>query len=471
MTTFYLVVIGFIFLSLYLIMLLLPKRLKESKSIFLNPDSFPKDFLWGTGEDAYQHEGSNYHNDWAEWEGRTKPFKDGENGCAGRASDFWNKWQEDFNLAKNDGQNVHRIGIEWSRIEPDEGKFDREAIEQYKAMLKDLKAKGMTTFVNLWHFTLPIWISKKGGFETNNIFPFWERYVKLCAEEFGPFTDFFSTMIDSQIYALRGYFVGEIPPNKIDSALGLKVYKHLAIAHVIAYETLKKHAPQKEKTQVGIIYFFTLYEKGKTPLDSFVHKQMDNLFNWDFLDSLYSGSIDLRVFGNKRIKKIIHTHKNTIDWLGINYYTRELLSFSTKAPGLLKRTTLSSAPLTDMRWEIYPEGMYKIIKILEKRYPKVPFYITENGLADATDTKRPRFIVDYISYLKKALDTGSDVRGYFFWSLTDNLEWTDGYWPKFGLYQVDRTTYARTETRSARVFRFIAKNNRLPSEKEFLDIK
>jgi len=425
------------------------------------PDGpFPEGFLWGTGEDAYQHEGGNDNADWYAWErSEPRPFRDGS--TAGRCVDFWNRWEEDLARAANDGQNFHRIGIEWSRVEPEPGRYDEEAFERYRAMLEFQKARGMTTAVNLWHFTLPAWAAKAGGWEADSTMERWRAYVQACGRRLGDLVDYWSTMIDAQIYVLRGYFAGDIPPLKKEPALGLRVLATLARAHAEAYRVLKPFGGR-----VGMIYFFSLCRSAGNPLDALVTRQFDDIFNWNLLDALRDGRLRASILGGPRLDEELPT-AGTLDWLGVNYYYREIVSFSPRENGLVRRGPPAGSPLTDLGWEIYPEGLYRLCKALERRYPGVPMMIAENGLADEADTKRPRFIIDHLSWLALLLREGCPVLGYSYWAGTDNLEWTEGFGPRFGLYRVDRQTLERRETASARLYRLIAKENRLPSEAEF----
>lgn len=430
---------------------------------------FPEGFLWSTGEDAYQHEGGNIHADWYEWEkGATHPFRDGN--VSGRCVDFWNRYESDFDLARNDGQNAHRIGIEWSRVEPEEGVWDEEAWAHYSAMIDAMRERGFTVFVNLWHFTLPAWATGKGGWLNDDVFARWEAYVGECARRFGSRIDYWSTMIDAQIYAIRGWFIGDVPPLKVDQAEGIRVYQRLIDAHAEAYRIIKKTGlcPQGVSSpRVGMIYFFALFENGGNFFDNFARNQLNGFFNENMLDALFTGNLSINIFGSPAVKRSEEKWKGTLDWLGVNYYFREVVRFSPRAVGFVLRLPGPGNERTDMNWEIYPEGIYRLCQQLSVRYPGLPLMIAENGMADSDDTRRPRMIVDHVAWVRRLVEEGYPVFGYTYWSLTDNLEWTEGFDPKFGLYRVDRDTMERTETRSARVFRFIAQNNRLPTPEEF----
>ncbi len=450
----------------------LPRLLtKPRPSAHIEPDiaPFPDGFLWASGEDAYQHEGGNSNADWYKWElSEPRPFKDGS--VSGICADFWNRWEEDFTQAADDGHNSHRIGIEWSRVEPEEGVWDEEAWTRYSKMIDSMRSKGFVVFVNLWHFTLPAWAAARGGWLDEGVFTRWEAYVRECARRFGGRVDYWSTMIDAQIYVLRGWFLGDLPPCGKNPSEGLRVMKRLLDAHAAAYRiirTMAKRSENQAPPSIGMIYFFSIFESAGNPLDRFVCSQLDTVFNRNIPDALHSGVLDVRIAAGPSLKIHEPAWKGTLDWLGVNYYYREIVTFSPLEVGFVRRTPGPGKERTDMDWEIYPEGLYRLCVDLSRRYPGIPLMIAESGMADADDSRRPRMILDHIAWTKRLVDEGYPVIGYTYWSLTDNLEWTEGFTPKFGLYRVDRNTMERTETRSARVFRFIARNNRLPTPEEY----
>ncbi len=444
----------------------------KSKAIQTDGQVFPEGFLWSTGEDPYQHEGGNTNTDWHRWEQQIpSPIANGD--TCGACIDFYNRYEEDFSLAKADGQNAHRIGIEWSRVEPEPGIYDEEAWEHYGQMLQSLQDKGFTIFLNLWHFTLPVWASDMGGFESDQVLQRWEAYVQQCARRFGKQVHYWSTMIDAQIYALAGYATDRIPPCVNDMERGIRMYRTLIHAHGKAYKILKKEAEVPEdapnkSASVGMIYFFYHYEPKGVLLDRLVYKQMDRIFNWNMLDALYSGTIDINVLFGPTVREHNKDFADSLDWIGVNYYTRQLISFNPLKPGFINYTDVKKYETTDMDWEIYPEGLYRLCKKLEKRYPGVPLFIAESGLADESDRKRPQFILDHLAWVHKLIEENCPVFGFTYWSITDNWEWAEGFWPKFGLYEVNRETFERRPRKSATLFRFIATNNRLPRKDEIV---
>ena len=441
-----------------------------SARIFVDGQVFPEGFLWSTGEDPYQHEGHNYNNDWYLWEKQTpSPVKNGDR--CGPCIDFYNRYEEDFRNAADDGQNAHRIGVEWSRIEPEPEKYDEEALDHYRNMLTSLREKGFTVFLNLWHFTLPIWASRRGGWEDPYVFSRWEALVRRCAEEFGSLVDYWSTMIDAQIYALAGYAAGDIPPCVKDIKRAVTVYRRLMDAHGAAYHIIKQYAAlpvgsPHPSPRVGMIYFFFYYEPRGFLLDRYVCRAMDNIFNWNMLDALHNGEVNISVPLGPSVKEQDPSLKGTLDWLGINYYTRQMVSINPFKPGFIEYKNLTIYPATDMGWEIYPEGLYLVTREAARRYPGVPLFVAESGLDDEKDRIRPKYILDHLAWTHRLIQEGLPVFGFTYWSLTDNWEWAEGFEPKFGLYAVDPNTMERQPRNSAHLFRFIARNNRLPSEEE-----
>ncbi len=442
-----------------------------SRRLSLRNRSFPEGFLWATGEDAYQHEGGNHNNDWARWEAQTpSPIQDGR--TCGTSIDFYHRYEGDFRRAEGDFQNAHRIGVEWSRLEPEKGSYDENAFEHYEDMLSSMKSLGFTVFLNLWHFTLPLWAADRGGWDDESVMERWKALVEKVARRFGKYVDYWSTQIDSQIYALRGNALGEIPPNKTDLKLAMRIYRQLILAHAEAYHIIKAHANvdmegNRRDPRVGLIYFFFHFEPKSIFIDRYVTRQLENLFNWAFLDACSTGQIDIGIPPGPSVSEFNQKVKGTLDWIGINYYTRQIISFHPFKPGFTSLQNYPDYPKSDMDWEIYPEGLYRLGKKLAERYPGIPLMITESGLADAEDSRRPQFILDHLAFVHRLIEEGCPIFGFTYWSLTDNWEWQEGFRPKFGLYEVDLETKERRPRRkSVELYRFIVRNNRLPSEEE-----
>jgi len=368
---------------------------------------FPENFLWGSATSSYQVEGRIENNDWAQ------AAQAGTVPAAGIATDHYNRYEEDFDIAKSLGQNAHRFSIEWARIEPEEGRFNEIEIEHYKKVIDALRNRGMEPFVTLWHFTLPLWFSKMGGFTNSKASFYFSRYTEYVVSRLGDRVKFWITINEPLIYARKSFLAKNKswPPFKNNIFRFFKVIKTLIASHIMSHNVIKK---LNSAHQVGIAKNNIYFE------------------NYPFI----------KYFWNS-----LFTIKNSLDFIGLNYY------FHRRFP----RT--KGKNLTDMGWEIYPKGIYHVLKYL-KKYKK-PIYITENGLADEQDKKREKFIKGHLLWVHKAIQEGVDLRGYFYWSLLDNFEWAHGFDPRFGLVEVDYQTLQRKIRPSAYEYAKICKNNKL----------
>jgi len=368
---------------------------------------FPKGFFWGASTSAYQVEGG-IQNDWSEW---------GSKFDAGIACDHYNKFEEDFDLAKAMNNNAHRFSIEWARIEPEEGTFNQAEIEHYRNVILALKERNLEPFVTLYHWTLPIWFAEKGGWLNKDAPKYFERFVEKIVSEYKDLVKFWITLNEPNIYVAHSFLAGEWPPFCRSFIKTKKAYNQLVQSHRRAYAMIHKIS---SFAQVGITTDNIDYH-------GILKLFLNNIWNHKFL---------------KEIRK----HQN---FIGLNYY------FSHSLLKLIFPKTVKDK--TDMGWEIYPKGIYHVLKDL-KRYNK-PIYITEDGLADKKDEKRTKFIIDHLKWVHKAIKEEIDVRGYFHWSLMDNFEWDKGFEPRFGLIEIDYKTLKRIPRPSSKIYAKICKAN------------
>lgn len=329
-----------------------------------------------------------------------------KNYISGRACDHYNRFREDFDIAESLGHNAHRFSIEWSRIEPEEGKFNEKEIEHYREVVRALRERGMEPFVTLWHWTLPVWFSQKGGWESAEARSYFLRYAEKICAALKDDVRFWITLNEPGAWAAQAYLFGMFPPGKINFFAMVRVYLNLLHLHKETYRMLKKTDP---RFFVGLAESMEWYEV------SFVRRIIHYFRDYYFVDHI----------------------SNELDFIGINFY---------KVIGLRNNHPFVS----DLGWKLHPRFLYSILKKFQK-YQK-PIFITENGLADARDALRGRFIKEHISWVAKAIGEGVDVRGYFHWSLLDNFEWDSGFWPRFGLVEVDYKTMERKIRPSAREY-------------------
>jgi len=400
---------------------------------------FPSGFYWGAATSAHQVEGGNV-NDWSRWEKENaerlakkagKHWKspsrfhraetswqkekfpemlNPENYISGSACDHYNRYEEDFDIAKKLGHNAHRFSIEWSRIEPEEGKFNQKEIDHYRDVIRALKQRNLEPFVTLWHFTCPTWFADKGGWLNRKAVFYFTRYVEKIVSELGSDVKFWITLNEPVLYAFMSYLKGDWPPQIKMPKKFNKVVRIFVKAHRESYKIIKDRNPL---ANVGIAKDNSYFSQFVwwCPFEWLIVKILKYIVNESFLNKI-----------NK-----------CQDFVGLNYYFHREIG--------LFRHKVKQENKTDMGWEICPEGIYHVLKDL-KKYDK-PVYILENGIADADNSKREKFIEDHLIWVRKAMDDGVDVRGYFHWSLLDNFEWDKGFWPKFGLVRVCKGTLDR----------------------------
>lgn len=382
---------------------------------------FPKNFLWGAAVSAYQVEGGIENCDWS------------EEFSAGSACDYYNRYEKYFDLAKELNQNIHRFSLEWSRIQPSEEKFDRNEIDHYRKVLLALKKRKIKSMVTIWHYTLPLWLSRKGGWQNSKAVEYFQQYAEFVVEELDDLVDFWITLNEPLVYMSLAYIIGRFPPRKRNILSAAPVFFNFINAHKKAYLAIHDF---NKKARVGIAenYSFSdAYNK-----KSFLNNKA--VFIWDFLSN--------RLF--------LELTKNHHDYLGVNYYFHNRIKIS---PSLFSPIEIrnENKKVSDMGWEIFPEGIYHTIMGLKKY--GLPIYITENGIADAADKRRAKFIVDHLKWTHKAIEEGADVRGYMHWSLLDNFEWDSGFAKRFGLIEVNHKTMETRIRPSALEYAKICKEN------------
>jgi beta-glucosidase len=380
----------------------------------------PPGFLLGAAMSAHQVEGNNTNSDWWNWEMQGKLPK------SGLACDHYNRYSEDYVLAKHLGFNSLRISIEWARIEPAENHWDNEAVEHYRKVLRKMKELGLVRMVTLYHFTLPQWLAQKGGFENRVAAAAFARYAWFIAKNLGDEIDIWCTINEPEVFTGQGYFKGIWPPFKNNIFLAIKVYRNLAKAHNSAYKAIKEVQPQ---AIVGIVKNNVYYEP-----------YADNFF-----DKLAAKTASY--WGNRYFLNMVQRHG---DYIGLNYYFTRTLSLSWKGVRVMNN---ESRPKSDFGWQTYPPGIYHVLTEL-KRYNK-PVYITENGIANARDDMREDYIRDHLAWALKAKQEGLDLRGYYYWSLIDNFEWAEGFKMLFGLVEINYSTQERKIRPSAAVIKEI----------------
>jgi beta-glucosidase len=415
---------------------------------------FPPDFLFGAATSSHQVEGNCTNNDWWAWEQAGKvPEK------SGLACDHYRRFREDFDLARELRHNAHRFSIEWSRIEPEEGRFSDDAIRHYRDVLSALRERGMEPIVTLHHFTLPQWLAAKGGWENPKIEGLFARYVGVVVDACKDLARWWITINEPLVIVFKGYVIGEWPPGKKEFPVAMKVVRQLLRTHVRAYHVIHERQPD---ARVSIAHHaLALSADDKSRLrDRLSLGTRSFLVNHMFLKALVNGHL--------RVPGVIWEglgSGRTLDFLGLNYYTRDFVrNAGFDLAGLLGSGSridhrMSIGQRNELGWEIYPEGMGRLLG--EYGRYGLPVLISENGTSTWRDQSRWLFIYMHLWQVARGLSEGVPIVGYLYWSLLDNFEWAEGYKARFGLVEVDYATQQRRVRPSALHFREVIRRNRL----------
>ncbi len=419
--------------------------------------TFPKNFYWGAATSAHQVEGGN-HNDWSQWEkenaerlardsesmyahwipvwnGIKNQALDPKNYISGRACDHYNRFKEDFDIAKSLNQNAHRFSIEWSRIEPEEGKFNKKEIEHYRQVIMALRERRIEPFVTLWHYTHPLWFTARGGWLHPKAGESFLRFTKKVVLEYKDDVKYWLTFNEPETVVREGYLQASRAPQERSLIKAFRVMRNLVETHKNAYSLIHKINSNAMVSFAESLVFFESYNKW--PHNLLLKKILQWWRNGQFVP-----------------KVISHC-----DFIGLQYYFHSKIRFNPFVSQWGFQFNENKLGLNDMGWEIYPEGIDYVLKDLKKY--NLPVIITENGLADYCDKYRADFIKDHLVWVHKAISEGVDVRGYLYWSFMDNFEWNQGFWPRFGLVEMDYKTLGRKIRPSAKMYAEICKNNAL----------
>lgn len=412
------------------------------------PPAFPKKFLWGASVSAHQVEGG-LHNQWSVWElehAKTlaaqseyqygdlpnwpaikRQAKTPANYISGAATGHYDRYEDDFELLTKLHMNAFRFSIEWSRVEPQEGAWNPEAIEHYKKYVQALQRRGIEPVVTLFHFTLPVWFAEMGGFEKRRNVQYFTRFAEKIISELGTHVRYIVTINEPEVYVDESYRLGHWPPSITSRRMAWRVMNNLAYSHIQAARAIRA---LNRRYKVSISKNSAYYYAGDDSVLSRRTAMLSQYIQDDyFLQKVYKHC----------------------DFLGVNYY------FSNRVYGY--RVHNPNERISDLGWDMSPANIQFALERLHEKY-HLPIIVTENGLADATDESRQWWLTQTIVGMQRAMASGVKIEGYLHWSLLDNFEWDKGRWPRFGLAEVDYITGARTLRPSAVWFGKIIKKAR-----------
>lgn len=407
-------------------------------------DLTQKTFLWGVAHSSFQVEGSPKDSDWRRWTQASGRVKDGTTAELG--TNFWNEWRRDLDWVSELGANSFRFSLAWERLEPRSGEFDTAAFARYREILLACRERGIEPLVTFLHFTLPGWLVDEGGLTSARFAECFERYCAQIFAELGDLLKYVITINEPMVQVTFGYLNGIWPPGlQNQGAKAARAAKHLALAHARVYTLLKAQNPH---LQISVAHHWRLFDPRHTwnPLDRMIVKIADGFFNQSFLSALLDRRASFAALGSAAEHFEFPGEGPLIDFLGVNYYGRMLAGVGLRPPFLDVAENPAASKKSDLGWEIYPEGLLRILKAWKLRAPRIPIFITENGVADSHDRVRSQFVADHIlSVFAAASELSVEVIGYTHWSLTDNFEWSEGLEPRFGLIAVDYPQSGRPE--------------------------
>jgi len=433
---------------------------------------FGEDFTWGVATAAFQTEGAykkdgKGHSIWDVFSNTKGNIY--QNHTAKESCDFYHKYEKDILLMKSMNLTNFRFSLSWSRILPNgTGEVNQNGISFYNNVIDFCLQNEITPWVTLYHWDLPHALELKGGWTNRKILDWFEQYVKICARKFGDRVKHWMILNEPMVFTGCGYFLGIHAPGKKGIGQFLPAVHHAQLSQAIGARTIRIEV---ENAQIGTTYScsqITPLNQSKKNLKA--AKKADALLNRLFIEPVLGLGYpkeDLPVL--KKLKPYIlpndmELSKFDFDFIGIQNYTREVVAHSYFVPYLnakIVKATKRNVKTTLMDWEVYPPSIYQMIKKFNGYNEVSKLIITENGAAfedklingEVHDDQRKVFIKNHIEQVLRAKQKGYRIDGYFVWTFTDNFEWAEGYYPRFGMVHVDFNTQKRTLKSSGKWFR------------------
>ncbi len=431
-----------------------PELRWDWSSIDTGDVEFPANFVWGTATAAHQVEGDMPANNWTWWEDQTdKHGRPRIHGGArsGKAVEHFSRYAEDIQRMRDElGVDSYRFSVAWSRIEPEEGRFDQHALDHYSQVIDTLLEAGITPMVTLHHFTHPLWFEQKGSFEHQENLKHFVRFSKEVFSQYSDRVPRWCTHNEPGPFAVMGWGLGAFPPGVRSPSRMVPVLANLMRSHDQVTRSLKA-MPNGNSVEIGLVKNIFQFDPWRrwNPLHWGLARVLEEVYNDSILGYLKTGEFRVRVPG-LRYAETISSGPAPGDFVGLNYYSHLMVTPFTSTEPPFETFARPGDIKVDMPYCIYPEGFYRALKQIGE--VGKPIYITENGLPDDRDDRRAHWIQTYAYAMSRAMAEGVDVRGYHYWSLLDNFEWAEGWDPRFGLFGVDYETQERSLRKGARAF-------------------
>ncbi|HKS47718.1 MAG TPA: GH1 family beta-glucosidase [Amycolatopsis sp.] len=452
---------------------------------------FPDGFVWGASTAAFQIEGATRVDGrtdciWDAFGRRPGAIAGGDTGEP--AADHYHRFAEDVGLVRQLGLGAYRFSIAWSRVRPGGGGLNPPGLDFYDRLVDELLANGITPWATLYHFDLPQALEERGGWKNRDTAYRFAGFAESAAERLGDRVPFWSTLNEPWCSAFLGYASGVHAPGRQEPEAAAAAAHHLLLAHGLGLAEIRRYAPT---AQAGItLNPYPVHPVDPdSPEDRDAARRIDNLQNRLFFDPVLLGRYpedlldDLAPFGFADLvcDGDLELISAPIDQLGINYYRGYRVTGRPAVPAVpaglewIGSSDVGFVPdptrsLTHSGWQVEPDGLTETLVQIDRTYPAVSLYVTENGAAypdslgedgEIADADRVAFLADHLRAAHAAIEQGADLRGYFYWSLLDNFEWAEGYGKRFGLVHVDYQTQRRTPKQSARFYSEVVARNGL----------
>jgi beta-glucosidase len=398
------------------------------------PIRFEEEFRWGVASSAFQAEGGDVPNDWVALarEGRFPPNP---------GNGFWERAEEDFRLVASLGIRHYRLSVEWSRVEPERGRFDENALDRYRAICDAAREAGVEPWVNLFHFTHPSWFARRGGFLEPANHDDFLRYAERVGRALHGHARQFHSQNESMVYVLGAYLVGELPPFVTDRERAYQITRSVLALHARTHGILKEIDARHRVTTIEVYLNFRAEDPDDEENQSSV-QELDRWYHGCLLDGLATGRIELPGCESEEIPGL----QGALDAYGLNYYSTTLLGKS----GIGSYSDLDDPPIDTMGRAVHPRGLEEGLLRVSRALPGVPILVTENGCPTTDEDFRIRYLAAHLAALDRARRAGADVGGYFHWTAVDNYEWNHGFSDaRFGLIGFDPESLERRPKRSA----------------------
>ena len=426
--------------------------------IKLSRSNFPKDFIFGTATAAYQIEGSANGecgpSHWDTFAATPGNVFEADNGSI--ACDHFNRFEEDLDLVKKGGFDAYRFSTSWARVMPDGQNISKDGLDFYDRLADAICSRDLKPYLTLYHWDLPSALSDIGGWMNRETPKRFADHTEAVIGRIGDRMATVATINEPWCVAWLSYFIGNHAPGLRDIRAASRAMHHVLLAHGLSIDVMRT----AEQSNLGIVLNLTDAQPASNDVASEVAKdRLDGIHNRWFLDALFKGEYPKDILEKlephmplnfENDMKII---SSPIDWLGVNYYTRGIVTEDPNLPWPSIKDVLGSLDKTQMGWEIYPEGLTNLLVRLDQEYTgDLPLFVTENGMAwsdqvengSVYDPVRADYISSHLAAAKAAIDAGANLQGFFYWSLLDNFEWAYGYEKRFGLVHVDYKTQKRT---------------------------